>query len=138
MEAILFPPCRGVGPFACCDVFPCLFCFFIVLPNVSEEKVSPTRARNMKDFENVSRDTVLASLTAHVCARYPADPQGAWVFEKHSSRMRQSLEECWGLWALSGALWHSCTAGPLHTGQLRVLTASVICSLGEFGVFLAS
>ena len=102
MEATL-PP-WGVGRFARCDVFLCLFCFFIALPNVSEEKVSPTRARNMKDFENVSRDTELASLTAHVCARCPADPQGAWVFEKHSSRTRQGLEECRGLWALSGAL----------------------------------
>ena len=51
-----FSPSRSVGRFAYCDVFLCLFCFSIVLPNVSEEKVSPTRARNMKDFENVSRD----------------------------------------------------------------------------------
>lgn len=41
--------------------FPCLFCLPIVLPNVSEEKVSPTRARNMKDFENVSEDSKSSS-----------------------------------------------------------------------------
>uniref|UniRef100_A0A8C0P4J0 CDK5 regulatory subunit-associated protein 2 n=1 Tax=Canis lupus familiaris TaxID=9615 RepID=A0A8C0P4J0_CANLF len=33
-------------------LFSCLFSLFIVLPDVSEETVSPTRARNMKDFEN--------------------------------------------------------------------------------------
>ncbi|XP_057577666.1 CDK5 regulatory subunit-associated protein 2 isoform X15 [Hippopotamus amphibius kiboko] len=33
-------------------MFPVSVCLFIVLPHVSEETVSPTRARNMKDFEN--------------------------------------------------------------------------------------
>ena len=31
------------------------------LPNVSQEKVWPTRAWNMKDFENVSEETKLSS-----------------------------------------------------------------------------
>lgn len=35
----------------------------LVLPRVSEETVSPTRARNMKDFENVSAATGLSSQT---------------------------------------------------------------------------
>ena len=43
----------------------CLFYLFTVLPKVSEETVSPTRARNMKDFENVSGDTKFLSLKIH-------------------------------------------------------------------------
>lgn len=55
----LFPN-GGAG--GLCTVTFCLFYLFTVLPKVSEETVSPTRARNMKDFENVSGNTKFLSL----------------------------------------------------------------------------
>lgn len=58
------------------DDFLCVFNLSIVLPIMSEEKVSPTRARNMKDFENVSEDTNSLSLSKRSCQLPPCSQ--AW------------------------------------------------------------
>lgn len=134
----LFPN-RDAGWFAYHAVFLCLFYLFIVLPNVSEETVSPTRARNMKDFENVSGDTRSSSLTNHVCCRGPGRPRRELYFLRGvEAGSRQSCGRCCLLGALSVRLFPTCAPGPCVPGQMRVLTGPAISSFGEFDVFLGS
>lgn len=75
LEAILFPASRGVGGLPVVTFSVCLFCFYSAPKHVKKRCVSHTRARNMKDFENVSRDTELSLRALSVPAvQQPREP----------------------------------------------------------------
>ena len=87
------------------------------LPNVSQEKVWPTRAWNMKDFENVSEETKSSS-SKKACLLPPCS----------QTRRELILENCLshargggGGDIVLGLSW----PGPYMRGHLRVHTTSL-------------
>lgn len=70
-------------------------CLSKVLPNVSEEKVWPTRAWNMKDFENVSEET-RSSSSKKPCLLPPCSQTRRELFSENccNARGKGGVDPC--------------------------------------------